>query len=262
MAAAAASPSSLSPTDLDNTALMLRCPINFEAYSEENKAVSLVARGAMICGHTVSERAARALLATRRPCPLCRVEIVDCIPNPLITQLACTLLTRSEDAIPVISAKIKVGPEVDIAAIPFPGKGAHFEVTRKWWTPFDDETSWGMEFESRIMDSFFTAFTVFGKRNGQSILSIYVDVSRRDIYKKYGKDCGVHKPTLDWIDRPNDVKKAFCILATHNQICEPEFSLLRRLIQENVDWRTIERELGLPEQRGKPPKITLQLRHF
>ncbi len=249
MAAAAPTHTLLTPVDLNNLSSMLHCPVSYEPYSEKNKAVSFVARGA-ICGHAVSEVMAKQILAERQSrCPMCRADVERYIPNPLVNQLASALLVRGDPVVPLVSAKIELDPEIDVTKIPFPGKGARFEVSEKVDCAPNRDATWRIEFKSQNFESLLRGFTLYGRRDGK--LSLYFDcpIKSRDRFLGYleslpleGNDCSGYWFTGQW-----HVKRAFSILSAHNEIPEPEFSLLRRIITENMDSRAAQHLLGIPD---------------
>jgi hypothetical protein len=172
--------------------------------------------------------------------------------NPLVNDIAATLLaTHSSGDRLLISEKI--APEPNIEQVPFPGKGARFEL--KWgWEKILQECVLRrrMEFKSQTQDSVFKGFTVLGDRDGT--IRLFLDWQQNELGMKRWKDwgklganyllaCGLRVDPFAkscYFGIPREIAKAFRVLATHNEIPEPHFTFIRRLVEVG-NWQELER---------------------
>lgn len=232
-----AAASKSSSMNIDNLTHLLQDPVGLTPYAPgPTRAVLLLP-----CGDVINARTAERL----RICPLCRAEIQATHPVRLIDQIASEFFQRSEEpALPADSAKIPVDPEVEIRTIPFPGKGAYFELCNSGW---DDVFNSGgnlirsMKFRSRVSDSIFSEFYVLGYRDGSLSLSLKWRDKAAD---EYLSRCKVHLSEIARVSQsvqthfPPDVRKLFHIVTLHNEIPEPHFGLIKRLV-EAKNWKIV-----------------------
>lgn len=224
----AASSSPLSSRDVDTMVHLLQCPITLEFYSQRNRAVSLIGQNT-ICGHTISERAARDILARRQCCPTCQTPIQNHYAyNGPVTELACLLISRAGNL--KISAPIERSPP-DIAA--------HFEVVSTWQSAQAPITSLlvkQMMCTSTVPNSLIQHFFVLGYTDSSVALRFFF----RDAESKEGYLSSWELPIrfprtkIEQYHTP-DLKRAFEMLTAHNTVPEPYHSFIRALVL--TGWR-------------------------
>ncbi|HSX10101.1 MAG TPA: hypothetical protein VLF94_00070 [Chlamydiales bacterium] len=243
----------VSPRDVDYIDRELRCPVNLTAFANHQgqRAVTLVQalnrqNTGALCGHTVCEEVAMRLFQQNPPrCPMCKSELAGWVPNLALTGLAERILTRrikSGDVEPAIT------PWMNLDQVPFPGVGAEFKRSRpfnSWeYAPPDKQENSAvrsLHLDSETKDSLFSGFHITLWAHGTMWLSIAWDSNNLESVKKYFSDCGFPPTSSHWeytFQTLSQMRKAFHILSRHNHIPEPEFSLIKRLMDAG-DWRDV-----------------------
>ncbi len=213
-------------------------------YTEKFPAVSLIKiEGEQVspsCDHIVSKAVAEVMKIAGSCCPTCQRPFTHFVENPIVTRLSI------EFSDIIKRAPIPVIPDYGIAAIPFPGERAHFELRRAWGPV--ESTAWPlvrqMGFKARNPNATFSEFRVSGYKDGKLNLSLYWKKDLTEQIEDYFSSCGIIISITDTpvhykdFAPPRPLDTIFHILSLHNQIPEPHLALIQKLVIAR-DWRLV-----------------------
>lgn len=227
--------SALNGFDCSNFNKALECPV----YQAAMKDAVMVTP----CGHSFSELAAKSIfqgpistpLTQQEPCPVCRTKVTAYYPNMAMRTVVELLLGKKpEEILPDVSKSIQEDENVNLDAIPFPGKGAKFVSRTRDWMYADRgdgiRLHKSQKFDSATKDSIFSEFTVLCDSDGD----VRISISYGDGGMKYLLACGIPAKESDYgtyFSKPRELKLLFQIIAKHNEIPADKFPLIRDLAE-------------------------------